>query len=163
VAYFRLHLHKMRVIAIFLFLTPFVLFAQKVPHDTFLKIMRTDKVFVDPQTVKVDTLRRYETRGLLNYQMAASLASYLLSENRDTMLRLSCGCPNLILLSEGTVIIYWDSDTKSFQGTFIQDREHTALMTVAACSRVYSIQLPVLSDSPATDSEPDPNATNTDN
>ena len=115
-----------------------------------------EKIFVDAQTVKVDTLNRTEAKGQLNYQLAASLAQFLISDNRDTVLRLGLSCPNLIYLPEGTIIIYWDGDLKSFQGTFIQDRDHLLIQTVKACSRVFTIQQPVLSDSP--NSEFDPNA-----
>jgi hypothetical protein len=146
----------MRLIALLLLLIPCSLFSQKVEHETFAKIMRMEKIFVDAQTVKVDTLNRTEAKGQLNYQLAASLAQFLISDNRDTVLRLGLSCPNLIYLPEGTIIIYWDGDLKSFQGTFIQDRDHLLIQTVKACSRVFTIQQPVLSDSP--NSEFDPNA-----
>jgi hypothetical protein len=141
----------MRLLGILLFLIPHSLFSQKVEHETFGEIIHIEKVIVDPQTVKVDTLNRTEARNQLNYQLAGSLAFYLLAENRDTSLRLSSTCPNLIFLTEGTVILYWDGDLGSFQGSFIQDREHVLLKTIAACSRVYSIQEPALSDSPDSD------------
>ena len=141
----------MRLLGILLFLIPHSLFSQKVEHETFGEIIHIEKVIVDPQTVKVDTLNRTEARNQLNYQLAGSLAFYLLAENRDTSLRLSSTCPNLIFLTEGTVILYWDGDLGSFQGSFIQDREHVLLKTIAACSRVDSIQEPALSDSPDSD------------
>lgn len=139
----------MRLLAILLSIIPGSVFSQNVKHETFRDIIHIEKVFLDPQTIKVDTLNRTETRGQCNYQLAASLAQYLLYENRDTSLRLSATCPNLIFLTEGTVILYWDGDAGSFQGTFIEDREHILQGSIAACSRVYSIQEPVLSDGPA--------------
>ena len=141
----------MRHLAILLLLIPISLFSQQVEHETFRKIMRTEKVYVDQQTVKVDTLNRTEIRNPMNFQLAASLAYYLLNENRDTAIRLYTSCPNLIFTAEGTVILYWDGDVKSFQGTFIQDREHTLMQSIPACSRVYSIQQPVLSNNPNSD------------
>lgn len=138
----------MRHVAILLILFPISLFSQKVEHETFRRMMKVEKVFVDPQTVKVDTLKRTEARSPTNYQLAASLAHHLLNENRDTALKLSNTCPNLIFLTEGTVILYWDGDIGTFQGTFIQDRDHLLLQTIPSCSRVYSIQQPVLSDKP---------------
>ena len=147
----------MRLLGILLFLIPYSLFSQKVEHETFGEIIHIEKVFIDPQTVKVDTLNRAEAKKQLNYQLASSLARYLLYENRDTSLRLSSTCPNLIFLTEGTVILYWDTDVSSFQGSFIQDREHILLKTISACSRVYSIQEPVLSDSPDSSNREDNN------
>jgi|GEM_PF-3822973 len=143
----------MRLIVLFLFFAPFTLLSQKVHNKSFNAIMKIDKVMLDPQAVKVDTLRRLETKSDLDYQLAASLAYYLLNDNRDSTLKLSISCPNLIYLREGTIILYWDGDMKSFQGTFIQDREHTLVQTIVACSRVYSMQqAPLISpDSPATE------------
>jgi hypothetical protein len=144
----------MRLVAILLFLIPVSLFSQKAEHETFKKIMRIEKAFLDPGAVKVDTLRRSEVKSQLNFQLAASLANFLLSENRDTAIRLSGTCPNLIFLTEGTIILYWDNDLGSFQGTFIEDRDHILVRTMASCSRVYSIQEPIMTDSPP---EPDSN------
>lgn len=138
----------MRLVATFLLLIPLSLFSQKVDHENFGKIMRTEKVFLEPQSLKVDTLNRSEAKYQLNNQLAASLAYHLLNENRDSTLKLSITCPNLIYLTEGTIILYWDGDMKCFQGTFIQDHEHTVIQTISACSRVYSIQQPALSDKP---------------
>jgi len=134
----------MRLLAVLLLVIPISLFSQKVEHETFEKIMRMPKIAIDPQTVKVDTLPRSPSRikNLLSYQAAASLANFMLTENRDTALKLSLTCPNLIFLEAGTLIIYWDGDVNYFQGTFVEDDKHIMVKVVASCSRVYTIQQP---------------------